>query len=133
MQARSEPMSRSEHVRVDGTAELSAARTRASEVAAGLLGDERSLDVALVTSELVTNALEHGGSPADVFVDVDDEGRLLVRVESAADALPEPAAGTAPVNELQGRGLHIVASLSDHVLISGTEGRVTVTARFDPR
>lgn len=68
----------------------------------------------LITSELVTNAVVHGGAPANVAFYVDrkaDGGLLFIEVEDAGGALPE--ARDADEQALDGRGLLIVEMLAD--------------------
>jgi anti-sigma regulatory factor (Ser/Thr protein kinase) len=118
---------------VNGTAEISAARRRVVEAALSAgLSPERSADVALVLSELVTNALQHGTGPTPtVRCAVDgDHFELAVSSEASDDvphsrrAAPRPAAPG-------GRGLYIVAKIVDSLTVVGADGRVTVECRFD--
>jgi two-component sensor histidine kinase len=58
-----EPMAETDPVEwsIHGTADISDARRRVADAASSAgLSPERSADVALVLSELVTNGLEHG-------------------------------------------------------------------------
>jgi anti-sigma regulatory factor (Ser/Thr protein kinase) len=67
-------------------------------------------DAMLLTSELVTNSILHGGPPLVVAVDCDGE-RLKLRVRDGSSDVPSPRAA-APGDE-SGRGLALVAALSD--------------------
>ena len=68
-------------------------------------------DALLLTSELVTNAVLHGGPPLVIAVDCDGE-RLQIRVRDGSPALmPEPR--DAGAGEEDGRGLALVAAMSD--------------------
>lgn len=117
-------------VSIGSTADLADARRRAGDIAHACLDDQRSSDVVLVTSELLTNALEHGAEPpVDLVISVDDEA-LTVEVTSRSSEVPEPSSELAPVTEVRGRGLQIVATLSDGLLVTGTDDRVGVAARF---
>ena len=84
----------------------------------------------MVVSELVTNALEHGdGGDAVVEFGVDD-GVFVVSVTAASSALPGLAARTVSQDQTTGRGLQIVAHLSESVVVSGQERNVAVTCTF---
>lgn len=77
-----------------------------------LLGDghDEATEVALVlTSELVTNAVVHAGTPLDVRVEL-DEGHMRVAVVDGDPRLPEPIAIAA--DAVGGRGLSLVHQLS---------------------
>jgi anti-sigma regulatory factor (Ser/Thr protein kinase) len=69
----------------------------------------------LLVSELVTNALRHGGGPQKLSVDIDDGG-VTVSVSDSSVSPPlerdlhETASGILPEN---GRGLILVAALAD--------------------
>ncbi|WP_311836332.1 ATP-binding protein [Cellulomonas fimi] len=75
---------------------------------AGLVPQAREL-LAILVSELVTNAVRHAAPPVVLRIDVDDE-RTRVEVEDHAPQLPvltEP-----PPSALGGRGVKIVDMLS---------------------
>jgi anti-sigma regulatory factor (Ser/Thr protein kinase) len=77
-------------------------------VAAGW--EEHADDVALLTSELATNAVLHGQRPIAVTVEAGGH-RLRVEVQDAAPALPMELD---PSPEMEhGRGLAIVEALAD--------------------
>lgn len=67
-------------------------------------------DAVLMTSELVTNSVLHGGPPLVVAVDCDG-AELCVRVRDGSPELPEVHQAS-PVDE-SGRGLALVANMSD--------------------
>ncbi len=67
-------------------------------------------DAVLLVSELVTNSVLHGGPPIVVAVDCDGEA-LQVRVRDGSLDLPERR--DARTSDEGGRGLELVASLSD--------------------
>jgi anti-sigma regulatory factor (Ser/Thr protein kinase) len=89
-------------------------------------------DVALVVSELASNAIEADpGEPYEVALALDDEA-VDVAVASSC-----PAGGPGPPSTWhrpdgrsgRGRGLTIVAALSTHVTVSGPlDGKLIVTA-----
>lgn len=68
-------------------------------------------DLALVSSELVTNALVHGGDHVRVRLERTGERVVVLVDDDAEDALPQ---SRDPADDDEnGRGLHIVAALSD--------------------
>jgi anti-sigma regulatory factor (Ser/Thr protein kinase) len=67
--------------------------------------------VALLTSELVTNAVRHQASPAVTVALTCSSGQLRVEVHDSSRAMPAPA--NAPADAETGRGLIIVAALAD--------------------
>jgi two-component sensor histidine kinase len=66
---------------------------------------------ALLTSELVTNAIRHAGGPVKVFVTCSC-GHLRVYVHDGSREWPAPL--DSPVDAEDGRGLMLVTSLSTH-------------------
>ena len=64
----------------------------------------------LLTSELVTNAVIHAGSPTELCVSVLDGS---VRVEVTDHAADRPVLGRRSVDATEGRGLVIVNDLAD--------------------
>ena len=69
------------------------------------------LDAELVCTELVTNAIEHGGGSGAVRVDI--IGATAVRVEvDDHDRTGELTVGRSRLGEYRGRGLTIVNSVS---------------------
>ncbi len=66
--------------------------------------------VVLLTSELVTNAVVHAGTPIDLLVH-DLHGRVQIEVFDAGQQVPVVADGVRPSES--GRGLRIVAALSE--------------------
>lgn len=67
--------------------------------------------LALLVSELVTNAIIHAGSPGALVVDI-DERRLRVEVDDASDEVPNVAGASDPF-AVRGRGLLLLRDLSD--------------------
>lgn len=79
-------------------------------------------DATLLVSELVTNAVKHGGPPLVLAVDCDGSG-LRVRVRDGNPALPVPR--RAGVDEEDGRGFLLLDLLSEQW---GVEPEVEVPA-----
>jgi anti-sigma regulatory factor (Ser/Thr protein kinase) len=108
---------------------VSAARRFVRNALARRVPASVSADLELATSELVTNALEHGAHvPVQVSVDVDDrsawvtiesgDGASLAEVEQWAIAGAERA---------NGRGLGIVRAIADDVDVRRTSTSVSIT------
>lgn len=78
-------------------------------------GHDLQMDVAvLLTSEVVTNAVLHGGphtAGAEVVVEV-DVSPVRVRVVVSDEGLGRPTLGRPVANDLSGRGLRLVDSMS---------------------
>ena len=74
----------------------------------GLNGEVRE-NVALVVTELLSNAVEHGGGPVRLTVEARD-GDVRVEVHDAVAAPPRPHAPDRW--EVRGRGLQVVEALS---------------------
>jgi anti-sigma regulatory factor (Ser/Thr protein kinase) len=87
-------------------------------------------DLALVTSELVTNAFEHGSpEPVGLRVAV-NAGSAAVTVTSRGDGERIPAVdqwATATSEQLSGRGLGIVRAIADDIDVQRSSGSVTIT------
>ncbi len=86
-------------------------------------------DIVLVTSELVTNAIEHGKGDVELSVARIPDA-VTLSVSSDSTSLPVPSSDATPVDALSGRGLLIVAALSSEVAIIGEGERVRVECRF---
>ncbi len=84
---------------------VAAARRHAVDVGRDHLDDARCEDLALAVSELVTNAIRHGGEPVTLEI-VPDEGGVRVEV---TDGNSELQPGPAPDElEIGRRGLRLV-------------------------
>lgn len=90
--------------------------------------------VVLALSELATNAIQHGpGTP--ILIEVHAEGsqiELRVKQRAGERAIPEPELWRLPQDQSQvgGRGLAIVAAVSDAVEVRTDDETVEIRARF---
>ncbi len=97
--------------------------------------DAVTTDLELISSELVTNAIEHGdGRTVDVTVTCDDE-RVLLQVTSRGNTDqvgPADEWEVADPGSITGRGLGIVRALADAVSVHrrADELRITVERRL---
>ncbi|MGW3951036.1 ATP-binding protein [Streptomyces sp. NPDC004752] len=111
--------------------ELRAARnwTRAA-----LDGHPHSDDAALIVTELGTNALMHtaSGDVAGTFHVTLTISELvtLIAVTDSGDAKTAPEIQQPPGNATHGRGLGIVATLADNVIVHGDNSGRTITAEL---
>lgn len=116
-----------------------AARRYACETLAGwgLAEAERSEDVLLCVSELVTNALLHGVPPGRLFLlFLRYDGRVLrVEVHDSGPGVPRTVDGGKGRNgwDEGGRGLLLVAALSDEWGVRGREPGKAVWCEFTLR
>lgn len=90
-------------------------------------GDRTREDLALIVTELVTNACEHSGSPHVTVYLFCDERTVGVRV-SDMGSWREPGQGTADEEDLHGRGLRLVEAYAEAVQIRRTSTGTQVTA-----
>lgn len=67
-------------------------------------------DAQLVATELITNAIVHGGGAPSLELEL-EEGAVTIAVRDGSAALPEPRQATE--TEAGGRGLAIVAALAE--------------------
>jgi anti-sigma regulatory factor (Ser/Thr protein kinase) len=93
--------------------ELASAR-RAREFVAQLLGGNSldTLGAQVVTSELVTNAVVHGGTDVDVTVWTTEDRAVRIEVADGSRQCDLQAVSQPP-DALSGRGLFLVAQLSE--------------------
>lgn len=125
-------------IAVHDVTEISKARRFVRRIARPHLDADRLSDLELVTSELVTNALEHGDDTCgdgdgavEVEVAVHVSADVLdIMVTAPASELPRFEPGTVPVSSRRGRGLSIVTALCDNVSVSATECLVRVSCKF---
>ncbi len=101
-----------------------------AELAGTALDADQIADASLVVSELMANAIEAAPSDhADVLVEFHGEG-VEVRVvnRQCGPPLPAPDQWSTPLPDQEsGRGLQIVASLSDQVTVTN-DGQWTVVS-----
>lgn len=91
------------------------------------LGEAQLDDVLLATSELVTNAFEHGECPQRMELSY-FEGQLTLRVHDSGSRLPELRAPSPA--EARSRGLVLVQALSEEWGFESCPGGKFVWARF---
>lgn len=84
--------------------------------------------VVLATSELVTNAIIHGGHRGRLTVDIDDR---RIRITVAEDGVGRPIARAASERVEGGRGLALVDELVARWGTYRRRGRTTVWAEVD--
>ena len=106
------PGLRSHRIRLAaGTAAVPAARRQVQTAIRTWEVPVDPADVALLTSELVTNAVRHAAGPVVTLVITCSRSQVRVDVHDTSRALPEVA--DVPADAETGRGLHLVATLSD--------------------
>jgi anti-sigma regulatory factor (Ser/Thr protein kinase) len=100
----------------------SVARARAKVLAAvgPELDDARSETLRLLISELVTNAVRHGGRDAPVELHAHWNSCLRVEVMDQGRGFT-PSPRTAPVDEPGGYGLFLVCTLADRWGVDSTD------------
>ena len=90
-------------------------------------------DLELAVSELVTNAIEHGlDEPVTVIVAAKaDTVVVSVRSVRTPSGIADPSTWASPLPAVRsGRGLAIVRSISDEVLVDADDATVTVHCTF---
>jgi anti-sigma regulatory factor (Ser/Thr protein kinase) len=103
-----------------GLAAVAEARTQVRAIVGAWQVPVDAYVAALLTSELVTNAVRNEANPA-VMLDVTcSSGRLRVDVHDTTRAMPAPA--DAPADAETGRGLIIVGALADEWGFYATPG-----------
>ncbi len=113
---------------LSGPTAVSGARRRVRAVAAGGLSPTQVEDAVLMTSELATNALAHGGGRFTLAAD-DDGERLRIEVHDDRPVLPV----ILPVQmaDEHGRGLVLVRALSSRFGWEQCPGGKTVWFELD--
>lgn len=108
---------------------------------ASVADDDLAFRAALVTSEAVMNAIEHGNAldtarQTHLHIDAQTAGCVVVAVSDEGEgfdpsALPDPLQSDALLAE-GGRGVFLMRELSDEVTYSDGGRRVTLTLRVRP-
>lgn len=118
-------------VRVDRRAPAAARRAVTAVLQGWGFGDADWLDAAaVVVSELVTNAVRHGGG--GVFLEIEAHGdRVVVSVADGSPVLPRRRAP----DGAGGRGMALIEALSDGWTVENHQGgkRVRVALRLQDR
>jgi anti-sigma regulatory factor (Ser/Thr protein kinase) len=101
----------------------------------GLVPDEALSDLMLATSELVTNAFEHGSQQPVRLTVRSEQDEASITVESGGDPGHVPAVDTwttARADRISGRGLGIVREIADDIDVErmGAGVAITVHRRF---
>ncbi len=109
-------------------------RTRFASPGGGVALDELLVaDVLLVTSELVSNAIRHGGGLTGFAAVLTADG-ILLTVTDRSDDLPRTGAGTAAPGAPGGYGWPIVGRLAESLettLLVGGGKRIRAFVRLD--
>ena len=114
----------------DGTG--AEARRAVADAFGATLGEQRTHDLQLVLTELISNAQRHAGGAARTQVWVDDA--VTVAVTDDADGIADPAAGLCPIGtDDGGRGLWIVHQLCERVdFVAGAPGHTVCAVLREP-
>ncbi len=111
-------------------ANVSAARRFVRSELEGRVPADAVTDLMLATSELVTNAFEHG-EPKPVSLTVrSNREEASITVVSAGEGSRVPDVDdwkTAQADRISGRGLGIVREIADDVKVERTGGKVAIT------
>jgi anti-sigma regulatory factor (Ser/Thr protein kinase) len=106
------------------------ARRFVAEVLVGILTPADIDFVVLLTSELVTNAVVHTGSPVDLVVRGVLNGGVQIEASDAGHGMPAVQAGA--LDSEAGRGMDIVAALSEGWGVTPRAHGKTVWFRYLP-
>jgi anti-sigma regulatory factor (Ser/Thr protein kinase) len=113
------------------SAEVASARRFVRRALAGEVDPTVVGDLQLITSELFTNAIEHGlHHQVELSVDCHDgTAEVTVRSHGPADVGPATDWEVAHADSITGRGLGIVRHLADELIVERTSDSFVVTAR----
>lgn len=89
---------------------------------ANVVDRDTTMNAELVCTELVTNAVEHGGGNGDVRIEVSDDGQVYMEVD---DSNPTAVltVGRSRLGTHRGRGLQIVDSLAAWGILRTAHGK----------
>ena len=113
-------------------ANVSAARRFVRSELEGRAPEAAVSDLMLATSELVTNAFEHGSrQPVRLTVrSGEDEASITVVSGGEAGRVPEVESWTtAQADRISGRGLGIVREIADDIDVDRSNGNLAITVR----
>ena len=113
-------------------ANVSVARRFVRKELEGRVPEDAVTDLMLATSELVTNAFEHGSHrPVRLTVRSDgEEASITVVSGGEVGHVPDVDAWTtARADRISGRGLGIVREIADDIDIERGDGNVAITVR----
>jgi anti-sigma regulatory factor (Ser/Thr protein kinase) len=98
------------------------------------LDERRSLDASLAATEVVANALEHGGSPVTFRAWIGDDDALVCQTEDTGGGIGDPFAGYFPPDVMgeRGRGLWLVRQLVDLLQVQPGPGGTIVRFTMVP-
>lgn len=102
-------------------------------LSSGGLDADLSLDVRLATSELVTNAFEHGGAPSlEIRLGIRPEAVDVELTHHDSGTAPQPADSEAPSPESRtGRGMQIASTIATSIDRRVDEGQTVTTLSFN--
>ena len=89
------------------------------------VGPDRSMDLSVATTEVLTNALRHGGGDVRLFAWAESE-TFICQVEDRGRGIIDPLAGyRPPLDEANGRGLWLARQLVDLLqIVPGLQGTI---------
>ncbi len=89
------------------------------------VGPDRSMDLSVATTEVLTNALRHGGGDVRLFAWGESES-FICQVEDRGRGIVDPLAGYRPPrDEANGRGLWLARQLVDLLqIVPGLQGTI---------
>jgi anti-sigma regulatory factor (Ser/Thr protein kinase) len=109
-------------------------RSAVTELARHWVPEDRLDDVALVTSELLTNALQHGVQDTDIVTEVfSHDDRFVVEITNVIAAQRPPPISMwriAGADRSRGRGLGIVHRLVSQIDLRSDDETVTVAVTW---
>ena len=113
-------------------ANVSAARRFVRKELEGRVPEDAVTDLMLATSELVTNAFEHGSHQPVRLTVRSDRAEASITVVSGVEVGHVPdvdAWTTARADRVSGRGLGIVREIADDIDVERADGNVAITVR----